>query len=143
MLCIFTFESLIEQCKCNATRGFSLISKGIKSFCSFIVILIYIYNGLSMTFCLLIISWSKLLYKLVKTIYFALILKITCILPNLSMSEVILKQLLQVFSSSLKFLVIIKSWEQSLHILDFALSMKRSRWTFFVSMFNPSFDIQQ
>ena len=131
MLCIFTFESLIKQCKCNATQGFSLISKGIKSLCSFIVILIYIYDGLSTTFCLLIIFWLKLLHKLVKTIYFALIFKITCILPNLSMSEVILKQLLQVFSLSLKFLGIIKSWEQSLHILDFVLSMKRSRWNLF------------
>ena len=42
MLCIFTFELLVKQCKCNATRGFSLISKGIKSLCSFTVIFIYI-----------------------------------------------------------------------------------------------------
>ena len=38
----FTFESLVEQCKCNATREFSLISKGIESLCSFTVIFIYI-----------------------------------------------------------------------------------------------------
>ena len=42
MLCIFTFESLVEQCKCNATRGFSLISKGIKSLCSCTLIFINI-----------------------------------------------------------------------------------------------------
>ena len=30
------------QCKCNATRGFSLISKGIKTLFSFTVIFIYI-----------------------------------------------------------------------------------------------------
>ena len=37
---IFTFESLLKQCKCSATQGFSLISKGIKSFC---VTVIFIY----------------------------------------------------------------------------------------------------
>ena len=42
MFCIFTFDSLAEQCKCNATGGFSLISKGMKSLCSFTVIFIYV-----------------------------------------------------------------------------------------------------
>ena len=42
MLCIFTFESIVKQCKCNATQGFSLVSKRIKRLCSFINIFIYI-----------------------------------------------------------------------------------------------------
>ena len=45
------------------------------------------------------VSCAKLLYKLVKTL--SLSFQIIWILPNLSMSDVILKQLLQVFSSSL------------------------------------------
>ena len=56
---------------------------------------------LSVRSSLFIISWAKLLHKLVKTLYCELSFQITCILPNLSMSDVILKQLLQVFSSSL------------------------------------------
>ena len=39
---MFTFESLVKQCKCNATQGFPLISKGIKSLCRFTLIFIYI-----------------------------------------------------------------------------------------------------
>ena len=42
MFCIFTFESLVKQCKCNAPRGFSLISKRIKSLRSFTNIFIYV-----------------------------------------------------------------------------------------------------
>ena len=75
------------------------------------------YQHLSIRSSLFIISYAKLLNKLVKILYFELSFQITCILPNLSMSNVILKQLLQVFSPSLKFLVIIKSWEQSLHFV--------------------------
>ena len=67
------------------------------------------YPHLSIRSSLFIISYAKLLNKLVKILYFELSFQITCILPNLSMSNVILKQLLQVFSPSLKFLVIIKS----------------------------------
>ena len=140
MFCIFTFESLVEQCKCNATQGFSLISKGIKSLCSFTVIFIYvIYPYLSIRSSLFIISFAKLLHKLVKTLYCELCFQIMCILPNLSMSDVILKQLLQVFPSSLKFLAIIKSWQQSLHFLENVLSINHSRCGFSVSMSNPSF----
>ena len=42
MFCIFTFESLVKQCKCNATWGFSFISKRIKSLWSFTVIFFYV-----------------------------------------------------------------------------------------------------
>ena len=107
MFCIFTFESLVKQCKCNATRGFSLFSKGIKGICIFTVlciyvtVLVFVYKAF-----LLIISWAKLLQKLVKALYCKLSFQITCILPNLSMSDVILKQLLQVFSSSLSLVQI-------------------------------------
>ena len=59
----------------------------------------YIY--LSIRSSLFIIPWAKLLHKLVKTLYCELSFQITCILPNLPMSDVVLKQLLQVFSSSL------------------------------------------
>ena len=39
---IFTFESLVKQCKCIATRGYFLISKRIKSLCGFTNIFIYV-----------------------------------------------------------------------------------------------------
>ena len=61
MFCIFTFKSSVEQCKCNATRGFSLISKGVKSLCSFTVIFIYI--NVSVFVYKVIISCSSFLYK--------------------------------------------------------------------------------
>ena len=60
------------------------------------------YPYLSIRSSLLIISCAKLLHKLVKTLYFELSFQITCILPNLFMTDVILKQLLHVFSSSFK-----------------------------------------
>ena len=79
VFCIFTFESLVEQCKCNATRGFSLILKGIKSLYSFRIIFIYV-------------NVSVFVYKLLKPLYNELSFQITCILPHFSMSDVILKQ---------------------------------------------------
>ena len=140
MFCIFTFELLVEQCKCNATRGFSLISKGMKSLCSFTVIFIYV-NVSVFVYKVFFVHYflAKLLHKLVKTLYCELYFHITYILPNLSMSDVILKQLLQVFSSSLKFLAITKSWKQSLHFLENVLSINHSRCGFSVLMSNLSF----
>ena len=136
MFCIFTFQSLVEQCKCNATRGFSLISKGIKSLCS--CTLIFININVSVFVCKVFFVHYFLGKASPQTLCCQFSFQITCILPNLCLSDVILKHLLQVFSSSLKFLVIIKSWEQSLHFLDIFLSINRSRWGFSVSMSNPS-----
>ena len=139
MFCIFTFELLVEQCECNATREFSLISKGIKSLCNFTVIFIY-FNVSVFVYKVFFVHYflAKLLHKLVKTLYCELFFHITYILSNLSMSDVILKQLLQVFSSSLKFLAITKSWQKSLHFLENVLYINRSRCGFPVSMSTPS-----
>ena len=81
------------------------------------------YPYISVRSSLFIISCAKLLHKLVKFLYCELSFQITYILPNLSMSVVILKQLLHVFSSCLKFLASIKSWQQSLHFLENVLSI--------------------
>ena len=113
-----------------------------------VVLQLYLFTSvnpyLSIRSSLFIISCAKLLLKLVKTLYCESSFQITCILPNLSMSDVALKQLFHVFSSSLKYLVIVKSWQQSLHFLENVLSVNHSRCGFSVSMSNVSFiDILQ
>ena len=141
VFCIFTFESLVKQCKCNATWGFPLISRGIKSLCSFTVILIYVNVSV---FVYKVFFVNYFLCKASPQISKNSILWI--ISPDYmhSMSDVILQQLLQVFSSSLKFLAIIKSWQQSLFFLENVLSINHSRCGFLVLMSNPSFiDILQ
>ena len=57
VFCIFTFELLVKQCKCNVTQRSSFISKGIKSLHSFTVIFIYV-------------NVSKFVYKVFFVRYF-------------------------------------------------------------------------
>ena len=113
-----------------------------------IVLQIYLftlmYPNLSIRSSLFLISCAKLLHKFIKTLHCEFSFQITCILLNLSRLNVILKQLLQVFLSSLKVLAIMKSWQQSLPFLENVLSINHSRCCLLVSMSNPFFiDILQ